>query len=114
MYTPCKLSEMVTSATHKKPAYTTVNGRELKTYAPAPQPNLRGKFKQKGSSDIVANGVVVVNEKTSYITWYKADIESGDALEINGITYLIKGYPENVEMRNRYLILTLERIEGGV
>lgn len=105
---------MVTSATHKKPKYTTVNGRNHKTYAPVPKPNLRGKFKQKGSSDTLANGVVVVNEKTSYITWYKADIKSGDELEINGITYLIKGKPENVEMRNRYLILTLECIEGGV
>ena len=75
--------------------------------------NLRGKFKQKGTNEMYANGLFVVNEKTTYTTWWKNDFKSGDILNINGIDYLVKGQPENVEMRSRYAILTLEMIEGG-
>lgn len=113
MYKPCKIREMITPAIHKKPVYTTVNGRDQKTYANAAKPNLRGKFKLKGSTDVTANGVTVYNESTTYMTWYKSDLAAGDALEINGALYLITGNPENTEMRGRYTVCTLERISGG-
>lgn len=104
---------MVTPAIHQKPTYSTVNGREKKTYTNAPRPNIRGKFKQKGTAEITANGTTVINEKTTFSTWYKSDIEGGDRLIINGVTYEIKGKPENVEGRGRYCVCTLETIEGG-
>ena len=113
MFKPCRASEMVTPAIHQKPTYSTVYGREKKDYTNAPRPNIRGKFKQKGTSEISANGVTVINEKTTYSTWYKADLEGGDRLIINGIAYEIKGKPENVEGRGRYCVCTLEAIEGG-
>jgi hypothetical protein len=104
---------MVTPATHQKPTYTTVYGREKKTFANAPAPNLRGKFKQKGAGEITANGLLVTNEKTTFTTWYKADLESGDRLIIGGVAYEIKGKPENVEGRGRYCVCNLEMIGGG-
>lgn len=113
MYKPCRVSEMVTPATHQKPTFSTVYGREQKTYADAPRPSLRGKFKQKGTAEITANGITVINEKTTYSTWYKADLEGGDRLIIGGTAYEIKGKPENVEGRGRYCVVTLEAIEGG-
>lgn len=113
MYKPCRVAEMVTPAIHQKPTYNTIYGREQKTFANAPRPNLRGKFKQKGTGEITANGLYVTNEKTTYQTWYKSDLESGDRLIINGVTYEIKGKPENVEARGRYCVCTLETIEGG-
>ncbi len=113
MYKPCRAAEMVTPATHQKPTYTKVYGREQKTYTDAPRPHIRGKFKQKGTGDVTANGLYTVNEKTTFSTWYKPDIESGDRLIINGVTYEIKGKPENVEGRGRYCVCTLETIEGG-
>lgn len=113
MYKPCRLSEMVTDAIHQKPTYATIHGREQKTFANAPSPNLRGKFKQKSAGDVTVNGLIVTNEKISFITWYKPDIESGDRLIINGATYQIKGKPENVEGRGRYCVCMLETIEGG-
>lgn len=114
MYKPCRAAEMVTPAIHQKPTYKTIYGREQKTFANAPRPHLRGKFKQKGASDITANGITVINEKTTYSTWYKSDLEGGDRLIINGVTYEIKGRPENVEGRGRYCVCTLETIGGGV
>jgi hypothetical protein len=113
MYKPAKIREFVTPALHKKPTEKTINGRTIKTYVNAPKPNLKGKFKLKGTSEITANGLTVVNDKTSYTTWYKSDFEAKDILTINGTDYLIIGTPENVEMRGRYSILNLEKIEGG-
>lgn len=113
MFKPCRASEMVTPATHQKSKYTTIYGREQKTFANAPRPNLRGKFKQKGTSEMTANGLTVVNKKTTFTTWYKSDLESGDRLIINGVAYEIKGDPENVEGRGRYCVCELEAIKGG-
>ena len=111
MYKPCNIREMVTPAIQKRTEVVLVNGRTQKQVIEVA--NLRGKFKQKGTSEIRANGLLVVNEKTTYTTWWKSDFKAGDILTINGTDFLVKGQPENVEMRSRYAILTLERIEGG-
>ena len=113
MYKPCRVAEMVTPAIHQKPQISPVYGREQKTYINAPAPNLRGKFKQKGAGEVTANGLYVVNEKITFTTWFKSDLESGDRLIINGLPYEIKGKPENVEGRGRYCVCNLETIEGG-
>ena len=111
MYKPCNIREMVTPALQKRTQVVLVNGRTQKQVIEVA--NLRGKFKQKGTSEIRANGLLVVNEKTTYMTWWKDDFKSGDILNIFGTDYLVKGQPENVEKRSRYAILTLELIEGG-
>lgn len=114
MYKPCRVSEMVTPAIHQKPSYSTVNGREKKTYTNAPHPNIRGKLKAPApSSDAIENGLSLVSKKPTFQTWYKADLESGDRLIINGAAYEIEGEPENVEGRGRYCVVALKRIEGG-
>lgn len=111
MYKPAPIREFVTPAIQKRTQVTIVNGRTQKEVVEVA--NLRGKFKQKSTSELNANGLVVVNEKTSYITWWKDDFKPGDILTINGIDYLVRGQPENVEMRNRYAVIPLEVIEGG-
>lgn len=111
MYKPANIREFVTPAIHKKATSKTVNGRTQKTYTDVG--TVRGKFKQKGTAETQANGLTVINEKTTFITWYKADIKAKDRLTINGIDFEIKGEPENVEMRSRYMVITLERIGGG-
>jgi hypothetical protein len=57
--------------------------------------------------------LTLINEKTTFTTWYKADVLAADVLTIGGIHFEIIGKPENVEMRSRYMVLTLERISGG-
>ena len=114
MFKPCRASEMVTPAIHQKPTYSTVNGREKKTFKNAPAPNIRGKLKAPApSSDVMENGLALVSKKPTFQTWYKADLESGDRLIINGAAYEIDGTPENVEGRGRYCVAALKRIEGG-
>ena len=111
MYKPANIREFVTSAIQKRTEVALINGRTQKQVIEVA--NLKGKFKQKGTSEIHANGLLVVNERTSFITWWKDDLKAGDILNINGVDYLVKGQPENVEMRSRYAILNLELIEGG-
>lgn len=111
MYKPANIREFVTPAIHKKATTETVENRTVKTFTEVG--TVRGKFKQKGTAETNANGLTVINEKTTFITWYKADFKAADILTIGGIDFEIKGEPENVEMRNRYTVLTLERISGG-
>jgi len=111
MYKPAKIREFVTPAIHKKPTEALINGRTTKTFETVG--NLRGKFKLKGTSEINANGLMVVNEKTTFITWYKKNLEAKDILTINGTDYQIIGTAENVELRGLYSILNLEKIEAG-
>lgn len=111
MYKPANIREFVTPAIHKKATENTVDNRTVKTYTEVG--TVRGKFKQKGTAETNANGLTVINEKTTFITWFKADLKAADILTIGGIDFEIKGEPENVEMRSRYMVLTLERISGG-
>lgn len=111
MYKPANIREFVTPAVHKKAKSVNVNNRLQKVYTD--MGTVRGKFKQKGTAETNANGLTVINEKTTFTTWFKADFAAADILTINGIDYEIVGEPENVEMRSRYAIITLERISGG-
>lgn len=111
MYKPANIREFVTPAIHKKATSELIDGRTVKGFAEVG--TVRGKFKQKGTAETNANGLTVINEKTTFITWYKADFKAADILTIGGIDFEIKGEPENVEMRSRYAVLTLERISGG-
>lgn len=111
MFKPAKIREFVTAATLNKVVEVEVNGRLTKQKTTVKQ--LRGKFKQKGTSEITANGLRVINDTTTFTTWYSADIEPSDILTINGADYQIIGNVENVEMRGRYAILNLEKISGG-
>jgi hypothetical protein len=111
MYKPANFREFVTTAIHKKTEVENIGGRTQKKVVLVAK--LRGKFKQKGTSEINANGLLAVNDKTSFVTWWKSDFEAGDLIEIGGIDYRVIGTPENVEMRGRYAVLNLERIGGG-
>lgn len=114
MYKPCRISEMTTAAIHQKPTYSTIYGRDKKTFVDAPRPNIRGKFKSPApTSDVTENGLTVVSKKPTFQTWYKSDLESGDRLIIGGVAYEIDGSPENVEGRGRFCVVALKRIEGG-
>ena len=111
MYKPANIREFITPAVHKKAVEVVVNGRLTKSLEVVG--TLRGKFKQKGCAEIGANGLTVINEKTTFITWFKSDLAAADVLTINGVDYEIIGNVENVEMRGRYAVLNLERIDGG-
>lgn len=111
MYKPANIREFVTPAIHKKATTTEINGRLVKGLEQVGI--FRGKYKQKGTTEKLVNGLTVVVTNTTFTTWYSKDLQPKDVLEINGINYEIIGEVENVEMRNRYAVLTLEKVSGG-
>jgi hypothetical protein len=113
MYKPTKLREMNTPAVHKRATSVLVNNRPQKEYTELG--TVRGLFKQKGTAETNANGLTLINEKTTFTTLYKRNepYKAADILTIGGVDFEIKGEPENVEMRSRYVVITLERIGGG-
>ena len=111
MYKPANIREFITPAVHKKATSQIVNGRTVKAHTEVG--TIRGKFKQKGTAETTENGLTIINEKTTFTTWFKADIMAADILTIGGLDFEIVGKPENVEMRSRYMVLTLERVGGG-
>ena len=111
MYKPANIREFVTPALHKKPSYALINGHNQKTYELVG--TIKGKFKQKSTSELNANALVVVEDKITFVTWYSSTLAAQDILTINNIDFEIVGTVENVEMRGRYAVLELRRIEGG-
>ena len=85
MYKPANLREFVTPAVHKKPASEIINGHDQKTYTAVG--TIKGKFKQKTTSELNANGLSVVEDKISFITWWSSNLEAQDVLTINNIDY---------------------------
>lgn len=112
MYKPANIREFVTPAVHKKPTIENINGHSQKTYTEVG--TIKGKFKQKSTSEMNVNGLKLINDKISFVTWYTPTLDAQDILNINGIDYEIVGTVENVEMRNRYAVCNLERLKGGV
>lgn len=111
MYKPANIREFVTPATQYRTSVEMVNGRTQKMETLVAE--LRGKFKQKASHELTANGLTVVSNETLFTTWWKDDFKAGDRLVIGGLSFEIFGQPENVEMRGRYAVLHLKRLEGG-
>lgn len=111
MYTPAKIRQFVTPAVHKMATTQTINGHTQKTYTAVG--TIKGEFKQKNTSELNANGIVIVETKITFTTWWNNNFKAQDILTINNIDYEIVGDPENVEQRSRYAVLTLRLIKGG-
>ena len=93
---------------HKKPATQIINGHNQKTYSEVG--TIKGQFKQKNTSELNANGIVIVETKITFTTWWNNNLTAQDILTINNIDYEIVGQPENVEMRSSYAVLNLSLI----
>lgn len=72
-------------------------------------------FKSYGGTETVHNGRYIIIETATVTTWYRPDIQKGDRLKLeqDGSLWEIKGPPENVEMRNRLMILKVQRAGGA-
>lgn len=110
MFKAASIREMRTPAIHQKRTLTDIHGREQETWTDAEKPNIRGKFTQKQSPVITANGLGAVEESITFVTWYKADIESGDKLIINGKAYKVNGIPDDTNLMGRQMVISLKRV----
>ena len=97
-----------------KPTYSTSYGVETKTF-PECGELFYGTFRTFGGTERETNGVYVVEDTATIETWYRPDIRSDCRVKTqDGTEYEIIGTPENIEMRNQYLVFKVRRYEGGV
>lgn len=99
------------------PTYTTVNGVRKKTFPTVTNGiQIFGTFKTFGGTERDVNGVYSVEDTAQIETWYRSEIASGCRIALaNNPTaiYDILGEPENIEMRNQFMVFKVSRIKGG-
>lgn len=74
-----------------------------------------GNFRTFGGTERDVNGVYSVENTATVETWFRPDIKSNCRIGVpqTGQVYDILGEPENVGMRNQYLVLKLLEVKGG-
>ena len=72
-------------------------------------------FSTYGGTEREVNGLLVVDDTATVITWYDPEIKSGDRIKLleSGAVYDIIGQPENIELRNQEMSFKVSRIKGG-
>lgn len=94
------------------PATKTVKGVLTKVY-PDTGETIFCNVRTFGGTERVVNGTLVLENTATVETWFRPDIKADCRLLINGQPYEIMGDPENVNMRNQYLICKTKAIKGG-
>lgn len=94
------------------PTVMPVKGVNKKTY-PANGILINGTFRTFGGTERTVNDLFVVEDTGKIETWYRPDITADCRLKIGDTNYEILGTPENVQMRNQYLLIKVRAIKGG-
>lgn len=98
------------------PTYAKSNGVRAPVY-PANSDGILiyGTFKTYGGTEQNVNGVYSVLDTAVIETWYRPDISSDCLLALadTGARYEIFGEPENIERRNQFLQIKVQRVKGG-
>lgn len=95
------------------PKVVTVKGSTKKTY-PENGDLLYCTFRTFGGTETTKNNVLVIENTAVVETWYRPDINADCKIkDVNGIEYEILGTPENINLRNQYLVFKIRAIRGG-
>lgn len=101
------------------PTYEYSHGEETKEYPNFEEGiDINVSFKTYGGTEIKEkdkNGLLVVIDTVSIMTWYDSRITSDCRLALSEKEqYDIVGAPENVSMRNQFMKFKIQRISGSV
>lgn len=66
-----------------------------------------------GGTERVVNDVLVLENTATLETYYRPDIKPDCRLLINDVPFEIMGEPENINMRNQYMIIKAKAVKGG-
>ena len=95
------------------PTWKTIKGVRKKIF-PDDGELIFCSFKTYGGTEREVNGVYSIEDTASVETWYRPDVTSDCAVKLeNGAVYEIINAPENINMRNQYLVFKVRRITGG-
>ena len=70
-------------------------------------------FRTFGGTEKTSNGQIVVENTATLETWFRQDITPASRFKIDGTTYEVLGAPENIGMRNQYLVAKVRAVKGG-
>lgn len=70
-------------------------------------------FKTFGGTEKVVNDLIVREDTATLETWYEPKIKANCEIEVDGKRYEILGSPENIDMRNQFMILKIRAVKGG-
>lgn len=115
MYKPAGVGAFATAVKLQKRIATKVSGALEFTYEDASDPILNCNFKTYGGTETVVNGSLVILNTATLVTWYRQDIQAADRILLlqDNSVWEVLGEPENIDMRNQYLILKIRKISGG-
>ena len=116
MYKPAGVGAFTTAVKLQKRITTKVSGALEYTYEDATDPILNCSFKTYGGTETIVNGSLVLLNTATLVTWYRQDIQAADRILLiqDNSGWEVIGEPENIDMRNQYLILKVRKISGGV
>ncbi len=114
MFKPAKANEMRTVVQLQQVASEKVErGRVQRTYADSFI--FPCNFATHGGTESVVDGLLVIDETATITSRYFPEIKANCRIKLlqSGAVYEIIAEPENVEMRNMWLIFKVRRIKGG-
>ena len=96
------------------PTYTKEKGMPVKTW-PASGIQLFCSYKTYTGTEAVVNDLYTVIDTAQVETWYRPDIKADCRIKVlaTGDVYEILGKPENIYMRNQYVVFKVRAVEGG-
>lgn len=100
-----------------KPTISMVKGVPTKTLPDLDKGfQIHCSFKSYGGTETNVDGLISIDDTAEVQTWYRPDITS-DCVVVNpqnNARYEIMNEPENIEMRNQFLLFKVKRVKGGV
>lgn len=94
------------------PSIVTVKGVKKKVYSKNETP-FYCSFRTFGGTERTVNDAIVIEDTGTVETWYDPSIKADCQIEINSQAYEILGTPENINMRNQYMVFKVKAIKGG-
>lgn len=78
-------------------------------------------FRSFGGTESTENGIFSVIDTATLETWYDPNLKADVRIRIlptdgnneDGELFEVTGTPENIEMRNQYMIAKVKRVAGG-
>lgn len=96
------------------PSVTTKKGVPTKTYTES-ETIYYGTFRTFGGTESVKDGLYSVINTATLETWYTPDIKADSRIHLlqTDELYEVVGKPENIQMRNQYMLARLQAVTGG-
>lgn len=108
-------SQLTTPIKLQRRIRTVVSGAPEFSYEDALDPLLSCSFKSYGGTESITNGSLLLISTAVIVTWYRQDIQASDRIILlhDNSTWEVLGEPENIDMRNQYLMFKVQKISGG-